>query len=77
MHQLDDYFVKYYVGPVLVDYCVNQLGGVEKFMSVYCDSVSCEEIYGFSLEELIHEALDHNKRVFQKLRSLKNGHDAP
>lgn len=57
-------FYKYYIGQVFVDYCINSIGNLEKFMTAYCDSITIEEIYGKSLDELIKKACDYNSSIF-------------
>lgn len=59
-------FYEYYIGQILVDYCINQLGGSEKFISVYCDSVTIADIYGKSIDALVIEACAHNTATFYK-----------
>ncbi len=51
---------KYIVGYVFVDYCINQLGGLDKFMSAYCDSVTFTDIYEKSVDSLVLEACAYN-----------------
>lgn len=57
-------FYKYYIGHVFVDYCINQLGGLKKFIAVYCDSVTIVDIYGKSIDELVMEACAYNTSMF-------------
>ena len=57
-------FYLYYIGHVFVDYCINQLGGLERFISVYCDSVTMVDVYGKTLDELVAEACAHNIALF-------------
>jgi len=59
-------FYKYYVGQVFVDYCVNNLGGLKKFITAYCDSISVDEIYEKSLYDLVQEACNYNCSLFYK-----------
>ena len=59
-------FYKYNIGHVFVDYCINQLGGLEKFISVYCDSVTIVNEYGMSVDELITNACEYNALLFYK-----------
>ena len=59
-------FYQYVVGPIFVDYCVGQLGGIEKFLSVYCDSVTVADVYGKTVEELVAEACAHNTAAFYR-----------
>lgn len=54
----DIYF--YYYGHIFVDYCVNNLGGVEKFMDAYCDEVIFSDVYGKSVDEMMNEAVEYN-----------------
>ena len=55
---------KYYVGYVFAEYCVEQLGGLEKFMNVYSDSVTVVDVYGKSLDEIVMEACAYNMTIF-------------
>ena len=57
-------FYNYYVGHIFVDYCVNFLGDIDKFMSVYCDSVTVTDVYGKKLDELVVEAIRENNLMF-------------
>ena len=57
-------FYKYNIGQIFVDYCINQLGGLEKFVSVYCDSVTIADVYGKSVDELVIEACAYNTSTF-------------
>ena len=57
-------FYKYYVGYVFVDYCINKLGGVEKFISAYSDSITVADMYEKTLDELISEACASNTNMF-------------
>ena len=59
-------FYKYNIGHIFVDYCVNQLGGLEKFLSVYCDSVTIVDVYGMSVDELVIIACEYNTLLFYK-----------
>jgi len=59
-------FYKYNIGHVFVDYCINQLGGLEKFISVYCDSVTIADVYGKSVDELVINACEYNTLLFYK-----------
>ena len=59
-------FYKYNIGHIFVDYCINQLGGVEKYISVYCDSVTVADVYGKSVNELVIEACAYNTSAFYK-----------
>lgn len=59
-------FYKYNIGQIFVDYCINQLGGLEKFVSVYCDSVTIADVYGKSVDELIINACEYNALLFYK-----------
>lgn len=58
------YIYKYYIGHVFVDNCIDQLGGLETFMSVYCDCVTLADVYGKTLDELIIEACAYNTSTF-------------
>lgn len=60
----DNDIYKYYVGYVFVEYCVKQLGSFDKFISVYCDSVKVDEIYGKSVDKLVSEACAFNTAAF-------------
>ena len=57
-------FYRYQQGAVFVDYCINQLGGMNKFMRAFNDSVQFEKIYGKSAEEILNEALAYNMSLF-------------
>ena len=57
-------FYKYYIGYVFVDYCIEQLGGLEQFLQVYCDCITASEIYGKTVDALIEDACEHNKNFF-------------
>lgn len=57
-------FYKYNIGHIFVDYCINQLGGLEKFVSVYCDSVTVDDVYGKPVDELVIEACAYNTSTF-------------
>lgn len=59
-------FYKYNIGQIFVDYCINQLGGLEKFVSVYCDSVTVADVYGKSVDELVINACEYNTLLFYK-----------
>ena len=59
-------FYKYNIGQIFVDYCINQLGGLEKFVSVYCDSVTIADVYGKSVDDLVIEACAYNTSTFYK-----------
>ena len=57
----------YQIGYVFVDYCINQLGGLEKFLGVYSDCVTVVDVYGKNVDALVLEACDYNKAVFYRL----------
>ena len=57
-------FYKYNIGHIVIDYCINQLGSLEKFISVYCDSVTIANVYGRSVEEIVIEACAYNTAAF-------------
>ena len=59
-------FYKYNIGQIFVDYCINQLVGLEKFISVYCDSVTIADVYGKPVDELVIEACAYNTVTFYK-----------
>ena len=59
-------FYKYNIGQIFVDYCINQLGGLEKFVSVYCDSVTIADVCGKSVDDLVIEACAYNTSTFYK-----------
>lgn len=59
-------FYKYNIGQIFVDYCINQLCGLEKFVSVYCDSVTIADVYGKSVDDLVIEACAYNTSTFYK-----------
>ena len=58
-----DFYI-YNVGHIFVDYCINQLGGMETFLSVYCDSVTIVDVYGKTVDELVMEACKYNTSAF-------------
>ncbi len=58
-------FYNYYVGCVVAEYCINELGGLNKFISAYCDSVMFEDIYGKTLSEVIKDACTNNDKLFK------------
>ena len=57
-------FYNYNIGPVFIDYCIQKLGGLEKFMSVYNDSITIIDVYGKSVDELVFEACAYNTSMF-------------
>ena len=59
-------FYKYNIGHIFVDYCVNQLGGIEKFVPVYCDCVTIVDVYGCTVDELVINACEYNTTLFYK-----------
>ncbi len=59
-------FYKYNIGHIFVDYCVNQLGGFEIFMPVYCDCVTIVDVYGSTVDELVINACEYNTMLFYK-----------
>ncbi len=59
-------FYKYQIGYVFVDYCINRLGGFDKFIVVYCDSLTIDSVYGSTIDELIIEACEYNTILFNK-----------
>ncbi len=58
-------FYKYNIGYVLVDYCIDQLGGLERFLQVYCDCITASEVYGKTVDALLEEACEYNANIFQ------------
>lgn len=58
-------FYNYYVGYVFTDYCINELGGLNRFISAYCDSVMIKDTYGKTLSEIINDACDDNEKTFK------------
>lgn len=60
----DSDFYNYIIGQVFVDYCIRQLGGLEKFISVYCDCVTASDVYGKSVDDLVLEACAYNTAAF-------------
>ena len=60
-----DFYI-YNIGHIFVDYCINYLGNLEKFISVYCDSVTVTEIYGKSVNDLVIEACAYTTAIFYK-----------
>lgn len=59
-------FYQYNIGYIFVDYCINQLGGMDKFLSVYCDSVTSIDVYGKSTDDIVIESCSYNKSLFNK-----------
>lgn len=59
-------FYKYNIGHIFVDYCINNLGDIEKFISVYCNSIKVTEVYGKSVDDLIIDARAYNTATFYK-----------
>lgn len=57
-------FYKYDIGYIFVDYCINQLGGLNKFMTVFGDSVRFSDVYGKSVDDIVEEALTYNMSLF-------------
>ncbi len=55
---------KYWFGLVLVDYCLTQLGDLETFMSVYCESLTAREVYGKPFGEILKDAIAYNTKQF-------------
>ncbi len=62
---LDEEFVNYRIGSVTVEYLVTQCGGVEKFLSVYFDSIHISVVYTKNLEDIITDSLIWNAESFQ------------
>ena len=60
----DSDFYKYYIGYIFVEHCIENLGGIEKFMSVYEDSVTFYDIYEITVDELILKICNDNTRLF-------------
>lgn len=52
------------MGHIFVDYCINNLGNIEKFISVYCDSITVAEVYGKPVDDLIINACAYNTAIF-------------
>ncbi len=61
---LDGEFVNYRIGSVTVEYLITQCGGVEKFLSVYFDSIRVPDEYEKSLEDIIIDALKWNAESY-------------
>ena len=61
-HQEDSY--PYFIGHVLVTYCIEQNGGIESLMRAYCDTLKIPDIYGMSQEQLIEQAIKQNTASF-------------
>ena len=61
-----DDFYNYSIGYIFVDFCINKLGGIEKFISVYVDSVIFADVYGKKVDDIILEACDYNTAIFYK-----------
>ncbi len=60
----DGDFYKYDVGLVFVRHCIEQRGGMEAFLSVYCDSLTVSERYGKALDDLVLDACAENTNYF-------------
>ncbi len=61
---VDDSFVDYWIGPILVDFLITQQGGLEPFLGFYCESERAQAIYGRPLEKLVLAALRYNDSLF-------------
>ena len=59
-------FYNYYIGHIFVDYCIQNLGGLEQFISVYCDSVTVPDLYGKTVDKIVKEACAYNTFLFYK-----------
>ena len=57
-------FYQYSIGFIFVDYYIKQFGGIEKFMSVYCDNVIIRDISDKTIEELVLDACEYNSHLF-------------
>ncbi len=57
-------FYKYYIGMVFVEYCIDNLGGVERFMAAFNDTVIFSEIYGKTVDGIVADALKYNTEFF-------------
>lgn len=54
----------YEIGQIFVEYCVEELGGMQKFMSAFGDYLKFEDIYGKTVEEVVKEARIWNLAQF-------------
>ena len=54
----------YEIGQIFVEYCVEELGGMQKFMSAFNDYLKFEDIYGKTVEEVVKEAREWNMAQF-------------
>lgn len=54
----------YEIGQIFVEYCVEELGGMQKFMSAFGDYLKFEDVYGKSVEEVVKEAREWNLAQF-------------
>lgn len=61
---VDDSFVDYWIGPILVDFLITQQGGLKPFLGFYCESERAQAIYGRSLDKLVLAALKYNDSLF-------------
>ena len=61
---VDDSFVDYWIGLILVDFLITQQGGLEPFLGFYCESERAQAIYGRPLEKLVLAALRYNDSLF-------------
>ncbi len=61
---VDDSFVDYWIGPILVDFLITRQGGLEPFLGFYCESERAQAIYGRPLDKLVLAALRYNDSLF-------------
>lgn len=54
----------YEIGQIFVEYCVEELGGMQKFMSAFNDYLKFEDVYGKTVEEVVKEAREWNMAQF-------------
>lgn len=54
----------YEIGQIFVEYCVEELGGMQKFMSAFGDYLKFEDIYGKTVGEVVKEAREWNMSLF-------------
>ena len=54
----------YEIGQIFVEYCVEELGGMQKFMRAFGDYLKFEDVYGKTVEEVVKEAREWNMAQF-------------
>ena len=54
----------YEIGQIFVEYCIEELGGMQKFMRAFGDYLKFEDVYGKTVEEVVKEAREWNMAQF-------------